>query len=300
MKTSSSIWIVVVFVSQAACGNRQAPSSGTEVRQSALVGAVAPSAPGREYRHTLARSRFDPGAAPTSRSELGLDKLVGANGVFATDPVTGAAWASPNADAPAYKRPPLTTDGDTHNQRVISYFQSAGIPAAEIKNAHVTTLMETGGASNQQIPAPKLTAYYSILARAVDGISVPDSFAWARFNADDQVVEEGVYWPPIPASVVDAAKKLASTLADPAAGPKLRAALPSAAAPEEVVIRHTNGADHSPFQAVAYYDVPVSLNPGVNGRQHLRHFDIDGKEHPLPGDQDPSAHALPSPLRKVR
>jgi hypothetical protein len=69
------------------------------------------------------------------------------------------------------------------------------------------TLLEANGRSDETTRTiPRITAYYSVVERAVDGIPVPDSFAWARANSESRIVEEAVYWPALPRDVLAEAK----------------------------------------------------------------------------------------------
>src|SRR5262249_27630679 len=117
----------------------------------------------------------------------------------------------------------------------------------------------------------------ALLARAVDGIPVGESHAYAHFVAGDQTTDEGFYWPAIPADVVAAARALRDRLADPAALAAYKALLPSEAQSDgQVVIHHTDGSlGTAAFTAVATYDV-LERDPLGGGGDH--HFDADGQE----------------------
>jgi hypothetical protein len=107
----------------------------------------------------------------------------------------------------------------------------------------------------------------------VAGVPVPDSCAAARINANGDVVEEDVYWPSLPTSVLGDAQNLLATFADPVKGPTLRAKLPTELQSGQLAIRHSPGGQNGTFQAVAVYDME---QPGPLPR--TRHFDMEGNE----------------------
>lgn len=80
------------------------------------------------------------------------------------------------------------------------------------------------------------------LTRAVDGIRVAESRAYARFNTDDRTSAEGLYWPTVAAAVVSAARSLRDRLANATDLAAYRAKLPMEAQDEgTVVIHHASG-----------------------------------------------------------
>jgi hypothetical protein len=139
-----------------------------------------------------------------------------------------------------------------------------------------------GVASCQIDDTPGLTSgsggTNAILERAVDGIPVGESYAWAHFVATNQTTGEGFYWPTIPADVVTAARALRDRLADPTALAAYKALLPPEAQGDgQVVIHHTDGSlDTKPFTAVATYD--VFEDGGLLGMGSNHHFDASGNE----------------------
>ncbi|HEX3851481.1 MAG TPA: hypothetical protein VHW01_10975, partial [Polyangiaceae bacterium] len=113
---------------------------------------------------------------------------------------------------------------------------------------------------------------------------VPDSFATARFNANDEVTTEWVYWPPISRSTVDDAHAIQKQLSDPAGRQTFMAHLPPSlqTRPGEITIRHSDFDDDSGFVAFASYDVHYDRGDEGAGRAGTRHFLINGTEvsHP--------------------
>jgi hypothetical protein len=245
--------------------------------------AAGASADAQEYRHRAEVSRFRVGANPRSVASPQWSKVIGDEGVFAADLITGFTRGNPNGDAPASRVAALSRDPEVHNARVLRYFAEAGLPGAEVRGAHVTTMMKGAHRASEPAPAPEFVAYTSIVDRAVEGITVAESFAWARFNRDDDVMAEAVYWPRIPGAVIDDAKALRAIDADPEARARYRARIGVEDAPAQIRIHHTNGAARSGWLAFASYDVSVKPAAGVRGRSDVqRHFDVDGNERDVP------------------
>lgn len=297
------------FAVSAGCAAPVEPSSGaaeaplgTSSQLLATEKAIPTDVGAPEYRHRSSVSKIHLGTDNSSRAELGLNKVVGSEGVFSTDPVSGRAMALINADSPAAKVPPLTTDPEVHNQRVRKYFEEAGLPADQIASVHVTTTMTGGAKATEALEQGqmKFEGYTSILDRTAWGFHVVESHAIARFNQNDEVTFESVYWPAIPATVVSAAKELDNMVHDPVSGPAFLARLPEAAlaatAPRGVVIHHSTSAFHG-VASFASYDVVVPPANGTKGRRHTRHFAADGRELFLP---EPQATGPRPPPRQPR
>jgi hypothetical protein len=175
----------------------------------------------------------------------------------------------------------------------MAYFRAAGLPMDQVGGAHVTTIMKVEGSADEVTHGqrPTFVAYTTILERTLDGIRAPDSFAWARFNARDEVVAEGVYWPTIPAAAITSAHALRDQLVDPTGGAAFRSRLgvPDASAKDGMVtIRHSGAASRGAFEAFASFDVHVPYNDSMNGRGHTVHFDASGRAREVPNG-DPNA-----------
>jgi hypothetical protein len=220
-------------------------------------------------------------------NEKGYERIVGEHGVFATRMSNGATFGVPNSGAPSTKVPALTRDGDLHNQRTREYFLAAGLPSDQIAGVHVSTLMEGGGPVGDFRPKlGKFVAFTSNVDRAVDGIPIADSLAFARFNAQDQVVEEGVFWPDVPQSVLDEAAGVKRVLSDPTQREVYLSKLPSSirnldgqVVDSQVVVHHSSWTVDSPPSFYACYDVTESVGSGM---ALIRHFDVRGNEVRLP------------------
>jgi hypothetical protein len=285
--------LLVLGAFTAGCGGVDEPKPADQSGDRALV---APSSAARiaGYRHRPDASRFRLGEGVIGDSRAGTERLVGSEGVIA---VTrhGATLAVPNATAHALMVPALSSDPAVHNARVLRYFAEAGLPSAQVGDVHVTTVMEGGGAADHPgrpgaaaMPAERrFVAYNTVIDRRVEGFRVAGSYAWARFNAEDEVVAEEVFWPELPAALLDEARAIRDKLQDPAREGAFRAALPAELhdGQAEVVIRHT---PHMQREMASLVMIEVS------SREHLmqRHFALDGRELQLP--RDPPA-AIDSP-----
>lgn len=266
--------ILLLFCFVSACDNRSV-ANGRQF--SGLSRKMSSTAIG--YSHTIERSRFRLGQSPVSLSELEWNKIVGSEGTFATDPRTGAVLALPNAGAPSITTAALTENPDENNSRVMDYFVSAGLPKEQISGVNVLTAMTASGRVGDTNPVePKFVAYTSVLQRSLGNVIVADSFAWARFNINDDVVTEGVYWPSIPGQTIDDANALVALISDEKQASTYTAKLPPGGSlPGIVVIHHSNSASKLSFTAYASYDV---MYRGYPGRGSARHFDINGNELP--------------------
>jgi hypothetical protein len=237
------------------------------------------------YTHTLPRSRFALGGNRSEKTEVGLQKTIGDNGVFATLVTSGWTMAIPNGNAPTRLVAPLSASADVHNQAVKDYFASCGIPLSQIGSvvAHGSVYGTMGPQDTSGPPPMHFANYSSVLSRSVDGVPIADSFAWAIINADNDVVEEAVYWPAIPKSVVDDAAAFQTMLTDPTRGAGFLNALPKSFPPGQVVVHHTPCVG-GPAEAVATYDV---LDRGTVGMARQRHFASTGQEVILASESAP-------------
>lgn len=270
------------FLLAAACSS--APEEPSSVERSEIV--AAPSATeGAAYVHKVSKSRFHLGNSVSTRSEFGMEKFVGDEGVFAT--VTRSGWALGilNADAATQNVSRTSWNAEAHNQAVVDYFVAAGLNRNEIArvNAHanLTANGAVGTLEADLATGGKAAGYTSCIARTITGILVPDSFAWAGFNDNQDVVEEGIYWPEIPAAAIAEAKALREMLTVDASAKAFRKLVGDVDGRGDVVIRHPPGGSNVPFKAEVVYDVPD------HGR--MRHFDANGREAQLADEVAPPA-----------
>jgi hypothetical protein len=254
-----------------------APAAANAASATSSIGASTANAVG--YVHALSRSRFDLGDFVATRYEAGLEKHVGSAGVFATRMANGAIMAVPNSEAPSRRRGSFGGSAAAHNEYVKGYFVSSGIPADQIHSVHANAhgVGHLAAADQGKLPQPELVGYSTVLFRAIDGIRVPDSVAWARADATGAIVAEEVYWPTIAASEVQAAKAMRARLADPAEGPHMLAALGAIADDVEVVIRHGGSTVDAAAEPHAAYDVRVK----AGATSYRRHFDAKLNEFRL-------------------
>ncbi|MFO0671381.1 MAG: hypothetical protein U0235_17410 [Polyangiaceae bacterium] len=252
------------------CGIVEEPVSH---RTSSLQAVQAPNG----YYHKPSASAFRLGRAVEQRSQFGLEKTIGSEGVFAVHAGTSAAIAIPNADAPCLSAPPLLP-ADAHSERVRKYFVDRGVSPAEIRSVNVTTEMAGGGYVGTSGTPPRLVRYNSGLVRILEGVPVVDSVAWAAFTAADEVCKEEVDWPEIPRAVIDDAHQLQQVLAEPTRRAALQAKLPTASKLGEVVIRHSRWSSPNSQTTVAFASYDVADNGSV------RHFDVAGGELRLPAE----------------
>ena len=177
----------------------------------------------------------------------------------------------------------------------------AGLPRDQIGEPHILTMMTASGPTTEPEENMKreLVGYTTVLSRRIEGVLVPDSFALARFNANDEVTTEWVHWPPIPRHVLAEAHALEKALADHQSKAAFMARLPAEAqaAPGEVTIRHSDFDDESNFTSFASYDVHLASGAGHSSRATTRNFRTDGTEfsHPNRRRQSVNKMATDSP-----
>ncbi|MFL6210726.1 MAG: hypothetical protein ACJ74W_17880 [Pyrinomonadaceae bacterium] len=304
MKKRSVITIVLLLLTGCSRTNvPPAPPAGQLPAPGGLAG----------YQHGRERSRFSPGSNIKRVAEFGFVKEVGNTGTFAIDTVNGSALGIPNASTLAATTSSYGATGDEHNQFVRTYFLAAGIPAEQVVGVHAATLLEaTGRVGEGGTGKAQVTAYYSILERAVADVPVVDSIAWARVDGQGNVIAEAVYWPAIPAEVLAQVKQFKEMLAAPEQRKAYEARLPSGAASGRLVIRHASATIDGPFEAFASYDVRVTpVRPAPEQAQAqaggpravqpqatvIHHFDAAGVERQLPQERRNLGHDVPGDKR---
>ena len=253
------------------------------------------------YVHSPACSRFHVGLAARSAPEGSFSMVIGAEGVLATNEVTGAVRGILNGGAVAERRPALSKSADVHNARVLKYFTECGLPVDQIGQAQVLTLMAADGPTSAQADAnrPTFVAYTTVITRQINGIPVPDSFAAARFNVDDEPTMEWVYWPAIPKQVVRDARTMQLALADPGQRAVILANLPASArtAQQEIAIRHSDFADEAPFRAFGSLDVHIKRDANGGLRGQTLNVDVCGQELIHPNRRPAAAAAMQDTAR---
>ena len=280
--------LLLLTVGLTACNARAPqdwPAQGT-------IAAPAEGAAG--YQHGPEHTRFVVGDHARQESKYGYLKSVGDQGTLATNHANGSTFAVPSAHAESLGLPPYGKSPEEHDAYVKEYFLKLGLPADQLAGVRGMTLVEAHGPAREVGRTPgQVTAYYSALQRTVAGVPVADSFAWARVNARSEVVQEGVYWPALPANVVQEVRQFREMLADPQRLASFNARLPVPGASGAVVIRHSAATSDEPFEAFAGFDVVVhSSQPSLQKAavpatsvSVIRHFDINGRERFLPQER---------------
>jgi hypothetical protein len=234
------------------------------------------------YEHRFEHSKFSIGETRRHKRQNRFDRIEGTNGVFAVHLRNGSVLAIPNADAPSLRVSRFGPTAQEHNAWVLQYFSAAGLPRDQTEGVHAASMIDITGSMDKRQAQMQLVAYYSILERAVDGIPVVDSFAWARVNADGEVVSEAVYWPSIPNHVLAEAKRLRNLIEDPDSRATYESRLGTGHSGGDVVIRHASAEVNTDFEALASYDVTVRSGTDSS---FTRHFDVNGTERRLPQER---------------
>ena len=212
--------------------------------------------------YDISKSRFAFGGKPSMSTDPGGDVTwSGPDGGLTISP-SGLAGAQLHSDAPENDLPPATTDFATEVAYARDYFATMGIPGCQV---------EAGSYA------------FSLLQRVVQGVSVVESVATARFDSDNTTTSEELYWPAIPASVVMAAVAFHEKLMEPKALDAYKRKLPrNAQGSGQVVIHHSDpaAAEFSPFASLTTYDV-ITIDDAGSGNANLS-FDVDGNAVTLP------------------
>lgn len=261
-----------------ASGSCVSPSHGQEPDAQGTLATLTDAIQGFELRS--ADSGFEAANPQNVKETTTLGNLRisrSDSGVFTVNERNGAVRSIPNADAPTSKLPPFGDSHEAHNERAVDYFTSAGMPAEQIGTVQALPLVgnsDADGAKPSQ--SPQLLARYSVVNRSIEGFPVEDSVAWVRFADSGEVVSETVYWPPIPKSVVEAARRLDNATGSGSARASFAQQLPrDIEDPQDgrVCIRHSS-LDEDDFEAVAVYEVLDRKSD----RGRLRLFDEDAQE----------------------
>jgi len=232
------------------------------------------------YVHNLAVSRFRIGQNPAI--EVNAPNLVrwrGSLGAFALDPTNG--WTMAVLDNTTAIGP-YVLDQAAHEEKVRSYFVSAGVPADEIASVKTNFMFSGSGGEGKPSTPPQLESLASVLTRQVSGIPVPESYAWAKMTTEGTVDMESVYWPPVDAATVTEAVGFAEEIKRPSVHAALLSNLPGPVHSEGGVVIHvTHWSVHAKPSAVVTYDAIVDAWP----QAPMRHFTADGTEFHLPHER---------------
>ncbi len=273
-----------------ACASRVAEPTDT-TNQAATVASRGSGSSVPGYAHALSKSKFRIGQNVTLElSNSKIQRSRGGLGAFAVDPGNGSAMGVLDATTATG---PYILDEATHNAAVKAYFISAGIPADQVAGVHAT-FISTGSATVSSAPSDApivLESINSILTRAISGIPVIESTAWAKMRAQGDVDMEMVFWPPIDARVVDQALAFAAQLKDATAKATFQKKLPRAVLKEiGVVIHHTDTNIHTTPTAYVAYDAVIDPETTAG----VRHFDVNGSPLVLPQERPSALHVASS------
>jgi hypothetical protein len=252
--------------------------------------AITTTEAGRGYVHDISRSRFKIGQNTAVEVDTPmLRRWRGSLGAWAIDPTNN--WTMGLLDATT-DTGPYVLDEALHGELVKRYFIAAGLPADQIQGIRATYEVAGGGRVQDGSTPIQLLSITSILTRAIKGIPVVESVAWAKMTIAGDVDMESVFWPPVDPNVVERATALAQQMAEPTAHAAFLASLPGHVYKDGgVVIHHTDPSVHATPTAYVSYD--VTLAPG--GHAAMRHFDENGVEFQLP--QERLATPLPAAAR---
>jgi len=263
-----------------------------EWRAQGTIPASGGGAPG--YQHGPQHTRFVIGDHPKVESKYSYLKISGRQGTVAVDSANGSTFAIPSRDAASLKLPPFGNSSDDHDSFVKDYFLKLGLPRDQVAKVHGMTMLEAHGpAAEAGRKAPHTVAYYSALERTVEGVPVPDSFAWARVNSHGDVVQEAAYWPSLPASVLSEIHQFRDLIAEPQRLQTYKSHLPVSGGDGVVAIHHSSAAADQEFDSFASFDLTFHLTQ-MRAQKALtdgtsvsitRHFDISGKERFLPQER---------------
>jgi hypothetical protein len=224
------------------------------------------------YRHEISSSLFRLGTTSQKQALSNEDgvRYLGSEGTF-VQWANGHCIALPVAGSTSRSAGPLTNVADEHNARVRAYFESRGVPTAQIAGASVSTDMEEGAGPDGGIIHRKFLGYTTVLRRKIEGVRVDDSFAWAQFDKEGSVTMESVWWPALPHGLADEVAAFRRVLDTADLNAALRAKLPPeiSSLPGELNIHHAQ-----PHGAAWY--AGVTLDFAVAGQPYAWHVAVDG------------------------
>jgi len=216
-------------------------------------------------------------------NEYGMHKITGTDGVFATEIVSQAATAIPNTTPPSLTGNVFPGDARAQDDAVKSYFTHAGLPSNQVSSVTADETVIT--ALDAGLENPLVIAWYSILHRSYDGVSIEDSTAWAILGRDGGSLEEQVYWPAMGADVVNRLRSFQAMLSQPETSNAFFASLPANTQAGALVIHHTAWDWAGAFAAEPCYRA-------VLGSVALC-FDMTGHVVTLPDDSNGGADDAP-------
>jgi hypothetical protein len=234
------------------------------------------------FRHSASRSAFRLGDGRREDHTNGFQRVVGSEGVIAIADGTGGFQAIPNAGAPSRRRPGLFQTGNEHNAYAKDYFVDAGLPQNQIAQVLTHTEMSSAGEVDQlhRTTHPdniQLLRFVTRITRQVEGIAVPDSYAWTTFDDRAEASAEDVHWPELAPRALQEAQHIQGSIDRLTA--LATAALRETPTNVEVAIHHSDWTDRN-IWSTASLDVTVR----VLATAVTHHFDRDGREFRLPSE----------------
>ncbi|MCA9588870.1 MAG: hypothetical protein KC657_26320 [Myxococcales bacterium] len=230
------------------------------------------------FRQTRATSRKLSEPEHAEHTPFGV-RLVGPAQSFIAW-ANGYSETSTHADAPLGAGPYYRSP-EAHEVAVRSYFALAGIPAEQVGRASVTVAVDMTGPMDRSADTRVAQGVTTVIHRTIDGVEVPDSFAWARLNAQDVVVAERVWWPDLPGQI-----RLQIAEFKAALGASFRSALPPSLATKdgEVCVHHSLPIGHRWYAMVTWDTLDKTTT---------RHFDVHGREVTLKSWDEDAGDARP-------
>jgi hypothetical protein len=252
------------------------------------------------FRHGFDRTRFAVGARYKQFRERDWLKRSGELGTVAINLRNGAEAGVSHGNRVAAEdaRRSPAPNPDRHNQWVLDYFTKAGLPPTQVAGVDTLTLLaEEGKAWARPAARGVVTGYVSALRRSVNGVAVPESFAWAQVNGRGEVIQEGVFWPRVPPAALGAAAGLQRMIADPGARHALLGRFGANVLETRVAIHHSLPTQPGEVSMRATLDVAVreGAASSAHGDEASRaaarelHLDSHGAEVRLPSERQPAA-----------
>jgi hypothetical protein len=274
----SSVVVAASLGCSQGSGGASAPvggsTSGTTSAQ--IANACASGQPLAGASYDVSQSKFAFGSTPAAVDAGSLTRWTGSEGVVAIFS-DGSELASLDATSGASGLPGWSGDLAA---KVTSYYEGMGVPPCEIAGTSETS-SAGGGGSTAGVGSADGGGTYTVTAgqssvglnRAIDGVPVVESMAWATFDVNGETTSEAFYWPEIPADVVSAARAFQDQLAGGLVA--FKAKLPADAQGDgRVVIHHHVAGTPGAFQAVAVYDT-VQITSDFSGEE--LYFDASGQ-----------------------
>lgn len=256
------------------------------------------------FRHGFDRTRFAVGPHYKQFRERDWIKRSGELGTVAINLFNSAeAGVSHGARVAAEdrRRAPVPSP-DRHNRWVLDYFTRAGLPRAQVGGVDTLTLLAEDGATLGRPRANGVViGYVSALRRTLDGVAVPESAAWAQVNSRGEVIQEGVFWPPIPRAALLEAGRLRRVMQDARAREGLLTRFGADLLETRVAIHHSLPTQPGEVSMTATLDVAVRERPVAPTRDYAPsrpaarelHLDSHGAEVRLPSERQPAVPETP-------